>query len=277
MRVAFLGPHGTFSEEAATRCYARQPQIEFAPCASILDVLQSVALGRVEIGVVPIENSLEGSVSMTLDGLLLHPDLYVNSEIALPISHDLVACAGARIDKIHYVWSHPQALAQCRKYIHQLSATTQPFASTAAAAQAVAEANRMDVGAIATSWAAKLFGLCTLETGIQDVNENYTRFITVRKGAETSATATKTMLVITPCEENFGVLASILNIFAALQLNLTWIESHPTKNKLGQYQFFTDVQSALHYESVQKAVHMVETLGHAVRVLGAYCVRTDSV
>ncbi|MCL6592457.1 MAG: prephenate dehydratase [Alicyclobacillus sp.] len=269
MRVAYLGPTGTFSEEAVSRFYQAQA-VELLPCPTILAVIEAVLQGEAERGVVPIENSIEGSVRMTLDGLLDAPDLFIEADMVLPVEQHLLSVAGAKIDGLKEVWSHPQAIAQCRQYLHNLGVSVRTFDSTAAAAAALAKHPNPQVGVLAPMASARAFHLQVLAQSVQDVTENFTRMGVIRRGIEPPADAQKTMLHILPCEEHYGVLASILNVFAALHLNLTWIESRPTRKRLGTYQFFLDVDGGMTESLVERAIAVLRAFGHEIRVLGSY-------
>lgn len=275
MKWAFLGPHGTFTEEAATRL-AGSTQAELVPYPSISDVLEAVSNGAVNHGVVPVENSIEGAVHVTLDAILAHPNLIVQGELVLPVEQNLLTNGELHMADIVEVWSHPQALAQCRAFLHPLGVREVIFDSTARAAAALQASGRTDVAAIGTRSAAQLFNLTILRDKIQDVRENDTRFVLVGEQGDLLysntqlLSANKTMLVLTPCQEQAGVLASLLNVFAALHLNLSWIESRPTRARLGTYQFFLDIDAGMQSHEMKTALRVIQAYGHSVRVLGSY-------
>jgi len=269
VKVGYLGPRGTFSEEAATRYYAHQ-EIEMVAFPTIYDVLDEVQAGHVDTAIVPIENTIEGSINMTLDCLSESPDLFVQGEIILSVSQHLLGLPDTDLKDVKEIWSIPPAIAQCRKFIRSLGVSLHHYDSTAAAATALKAAGRSDVGAIASAWAARQIGLRILAESIQDTEQNHTRFVVVTKGVQLLDNPAKTMLLIAPNEEHVGLLASIVYIFAALNVNLTWIESRPTKTKLGTYQFYLDAEGSLNDDPMQKAITILSTLGHSVRVLGNY-------
>ncbi len=269
MKVAYLGPQGSFSEEAAFRYFADQ-QNDWHKCDSIVDVLEAVEEGKADKGIVPIENSIEGTINITADGLLRH-DLFVEAEIIFPVSLHLLTLKGAALDEIREVWSIVPALAQCRDFIRKSKVKSKQFDSTSAAAQAVKNQERKDVAAIASKYAAEVFDLQITKSGIQDNCNNHTRFVVISKeNTKVSEDKTKTMLLISPTEDYSGVLSSILNVFTALSINLTWIESRPTKKQLGTYHFFVEAQNGLHEEKMNKAITILQAFGHDVRVLGSY-------
>lgn len=268
MKVAYLGPQGTFSEEAAFR-YFSSDEIEWLMCESILDVLEAIKEKRVDKGLVPIENSIEGTINMTVDGLLMD-EFFIEEEVILPVSLHLLTMKGVETNQVEEVWSIPPALAQCRDYIRELKAISKHFNSTASAAKTLREQGRNDVAAVGSEWSARMFDLQVTKRNIQDHDGNCTRFVLVANSQNKIDHATKTMLVVTPNEERPGLLAIILNVFSSLSINLTWIESRPTKRKLGTYRFFIEAEMDLHDANIIKAITILETYGHDVLVLGSY-------
>ncbi|MFC7393422.1 prephenate dehydratase [Scopulibacillus cellulosilyticus] len=268
MKVAYLGPKGTFSEEASFR-YFKGDDIDWHMSYSVLDVLEAVREGTVDKGIVPIENSIEGTITMTVDGLLMY-ELFVEGEIVLPVTLNLLTSAETSLTNIKEVWSIAPALAQCREFTRKLKVLTKHFDSTSSAAEAVKNSERNDVAAVASEWAAKALDLHVLERSIQDNEVNHTRFVVVSKTQSTPPNPHKTMLLVTPNEDNAGVLSKILNVFSALNINLTWIESRPTKKKLGTYQFFLEAAAGEKDRAMEKAITILQTLEHQVSILGSY-------
>ncbi|GGE33711.1 prephenate dehydratase [Pullulanibacillus camelliae] len=268
MKVAYLGPKGTFSEEAAFR-YFESDHPDWTMCDTIFDVLEAVKNNQVDQGIVPIENTIEGTINVTIDGLLSQ-GLHIEGELILPIGMYLLGAKDTKLENVKEIWSIPPALSQCQDYIHDLKAVVKHFNSTASAAKAVKESGRHDVAAIASEWAGQVFGLNILDRNIQDNLVNHTRFIVMTKEQKVNANASKTMLVVSPGEERPGVLSVILNVFSSLAINLTWIESRPTKKKLGTYRFFIEAELGAHEMNMKKAITILETLGHHARVLGSY-------
>lgn len=268
--VGYLGPKGTFTEEASRKHFSDQ-QVEWQTYTSIFEVLKAVEEGEIDYGVVPIENSIEGSVNMTVDGLVQCSNLFVEAEIVLPITQNLLTIDSAvALEDIREIWSHPQALAQCSNFIQGLGAKVKAWDSTASAAKELATTKRRDVAAIGTSLASTALGLHMLQPNLQDYSENHTRFVVLRRGPVEVPNANKTMLHIVMDEDHAGALVHVLNLFAAVNLNLSRIESRPTRKKLGTYQFFIDVEEGVADENVQKVIQIIETVGHQVRVLGSY-------
>lgn len=271
MKIAYLGPKGTFSEEAAVR-YFIEDDVEPIMYSSIFEVLEAVDEGKVDKGIVPIENALEGTITMTTDGLI-HHDVWIEGEAVLPVRLQLLGNPGAKLKDIKEVWSIPPALAQCRMFTREIHAETKHYSSTAAAAEAIQKEARMDAGAVASEWAAETFGLEVIQQDIHDNDCNSTRFVIITKSpkhrVETEGKA-KSMLLITPTEDRPGLLAIILNVFSSLGINLTWIESRPTKKKLGTYRFFIETAAGIEDDQLQRAKTILETYGYDVRTLGSY-------
>ncbi|MEK3889279.1 prephenate dehydratase [Bacillus sp. FSL K6-3431] len=268
MKVAYLGPKGTFSEEAALKYFSEEEIIPIN-LGTILDVLEAVTDERVDKGIVPIENAIEGTITMTTDGLI-NNDLWIEGEAILPVALHLLTVEGASLENIKEVWSIPPALAQCRAYTRELRAETKHYNSTANAAESLKKAGRLDAGAIASEWAAKTFDLKIAKSNIQDFEGNSTRFLILSKKDTKKQATEKTMLLVTPIEDRPGLLAIILNVFSSLGVNLTWIESRPTKVKLGTYRFFLEAGLGMHESNLKKAIAILETYGYDVRVLGSY-------
>ncbi len=268
-RVAYLGPRGTFSEEIALSFY-RGVDGEFTPYASIDAVIRAVADGEAAEGIVPVENSLDGSVNITLDTLAHEVDLSIVREIVRPIRHNLLARDDTR--HVNVVLSHPQALAQCRQYLrrHYPDAELVAVESTAAAAYQVASGAKHHA-AIGSARAAQLYGLKVTATDIQDNPLNSTRFIVLAQGAvRPEGAKVKTSLICQINGEKPGSLHDILGEFARRQVNLTKIESRPARTGLGFYIFFLDAEGSLEEEHVRDAVAAVRAKSLWFKSLGSY-------
>lgn len=270
-RVGFLGPEGTFAEEALHHHFAEN-EVEGVPYPTIVDVLEAVDAGMVEYGVVPIENSLEGSVNVTLDWLAHQGELWIGAEVVLPIVQNLLTLPGVRLEEVREIGSHPHALAQCRRFLRSLPGVqVHAWDSTAGAALEVARRGRRDFAAIGTAFAAQKYGLEILRANIGDADDNHTRFVIVGKKPDTlPAAANKTMLLVFLAKDHTGALVHILNVFTALEINLTKIESRPTRRGLGSYHFLIDLDGGVQEEAVQKAISIIGTYGHRIRVLGSF-------
>lgn len=267
--IAYLGPRGTFSEEIALSFY-RGVEGTFTPYTSIDAVIRAVADGEAAEGIVPVENSLDGSVNITLDTLAHEVDLRIVKEMVRPIRHNLLTRADTK--HINVVLSHPQALAQCRQYLRQHYPGAEHVAvdSTAAAAYQVASGAK-NHAAIGSLRAAQLYGLKAVDADIQDNPNNSTRFIVLARDAVTpAASPSKTSLICQINGEKPGSLCEILNDFASRQVNLVKIESRPARTGLGFYIFFLDAEGSLEDDNVRAAVDAVREKSLWFKNLGSY-------
>ena len=261
-RVAILGPRGTFSEEAAKKYNAK-----LVLCSDIEEIFDKVEKGEADLGIVPIENSLEGSVSQTLD-LLLKRNLYIYDEIVLDIKHCLVSLE-KDIKNVKEVISHPHALAQCRNFLKKLKVKTRNFPSTAEAAKEIKERKLMGVAAIAPKISAKLYGLNVLAEGIQDEKENKTRFIVISKNFHEKTGKDKTSIIIGLFDKP-GALYEALGVFARRGINLKKIESRPSKKALGDYIFYIDFEGHIEDKKIKDALNELKNKVSFLKILGSY-------
>jgi prephenate dehydratase len=271
VHVAYFGPAGTFTEEALLS----QPDLaagERSPFGSVPEVIAAVERGDADGGVVPIENMIEGSVSVTLDTLAFDSELLVQREIDLPVSLNLCARPGVTLGDITSVVSFPHALAQCRGWLAKKLPAAEPRAShsTSDAAREVSKSKRTDIAAICNSLAADLYGLKTLATEIEDHPENQTRFVLVGTGVPAPTGHDKTSIVCFQRQDRPGSLLGILQEFYARELNLTKLESRPTKRGLGYYCFFIDVEGHVADEVVADALRNLAAKQREVKFLGSY-------
>lgn len=269
MRVAYLGPEGTFSEEAAKQ-YFKDDEVDYDMYDTIPDVIEAVGESRVDKAIVPLENTIEGTINMTIDSLISFDNLRIEGEFTLPVSLHLLANKDTKFLDIKEVWSISPILTQCRKYIRKHHIKSLQYDSSASAASSLKSSRRIDVAAIGSSSLANLLSLNILERNIQDNQDNQTRFIIISNSVIDGTNCQKTLFVITPGQDQPGVLSSILNVFTALAINLSWIESRPTARKLGVYRFFLEATNYCSIQTMEKAVTILETLGHEVRILGRY-------
>jgi prephenate dehydratase len=269
--IGYLGPQGTYSEEMATRFYAAGEQQRFRPFVTIQAAIQAVANGQVASTVVPIENSLEGSVNATLDMLAHEVDLYITAEMVTPIRHNLLV--KAENEPIEVILSHPQALAQCRQTIYRLypGALLKAVDSTADAARQVAEGTR-NLAAIGSSQAAKNYHLKIAVPDLQDSDSNRTRFVCLEPKpiVPLAATCCKTSVVCQINGEKPGSLCAILQEFATRGVNLTRIESRPARTGLGMYIFFLDIDGNIQDKTIQTAVMAIQHNSLWFKSLGTY-------
>jgi prephenate dehydratase len=270
-RVAYFGPAGTFTEEALLS-QADLAAGKRTPHGSVPEVIAAVERGDVDGGVVPIENMIEGSVSVTLDTLAFDSELLIQREIDLPVSLNLCAPPGVALADIRTVTSFPHALAQCRGWLHKklTGADTRASHSTSDAAREVARSKRRDFAAICNALAADLYGLEVLATDIEDHPENETRFVLVGRGVPAPTGHDKTSIVCFQRQDRPGSLLGILQEFAARDVNLTKLESRPTKQGLGDYCFFIDCEGHVADEVVADALRNLSAKHGAVKFLGSY-------
>lgn len=272
VRLGFLGPAGTFTEQALFT-QADLAQAELVPIATIPDVLAATASGDIDAGFVAIENAIEGSVTVTLDVLAFETDLLIQREVVIPVHLCLIGIPGTPLDEIKVVTSFPHATAQCRGFLtEQLpGAVTQAMNSTADAARQVAETRDPHTAAIGTARAAEVYGLEVLANQIEDHPENATRFVVVaRDGVPAPTGHDKTSIVVFQRADAPGSLLGILQEFAARSINLTKLESRPTKKALGDYCFLIDLEGHISDEVVADALRELMIKQGNVKFLGSY-------
>jgi prephenate dehydratase len=276
-RVGYLGPRGTFAEEALLG-QSDLAAGEVEPLRSVPDVLSAVERGELDAGLVPIENSIDGTVTVTLDTLAFDTDLLIQREVDLPISLHLCAKPGTRLEDVAVVVSHPSPFGQCRAWLSRKlgDAVLEAANSTAEAARRVAESDRTDQASIGTAHAAGLYGLTVLASEIEDHPENETRFVLVGRGIPAPTGHDKTSIVCFQREDRPGSLLAILQEFAARAINLTKLESRPTKRGLGQYCFFIDVEGHLADEVVADCLRNLAAHQAEVKFLGSYPVAGEA-
>ena len=269
-RIGFLGPTGTYTEEAAL---LYNPQATLQPFPSIPAVGSAVFSGITEEGVVPIENSLEGPVTFTLDLLISRPELSVRDEIVVPIEHYLYALPGVEPAEVQVVYSHPQALAQCKEYLERCFPEAQQLASLSTVS-AVADMKQSNVPAacISPRRAGELNpDVAIIGRGIQDNVNNVTRFVVLGSQDHQSTGADKTSICFSFQEkDSSGLLYLALGEFAKRDINLTKIESRPTKENLGEYIFLVDCAGHREDPQVSEALDALSAHCRMLRVFGSY-------
>jgi len=269
-KIGFLGPQGTFTEEALLN-HLRTEERDLVSYPTVAEVINAVDKGEVRQGIVPIENSIEGTVNETLDMLTFEVNLLIEQEIINPISHNLIAKAGVGLKDIATIVSHPQATAQCRNYLAHNFPDVPIIAanSTAEAVKRVAELDE-SAAAIGTKLAARIYDLNILESDIEDFKDNQTRFIIVGKEPAPRTGNDKTSVVCFIYENRPGSLLQILQEFAYRYINLTKIQSRPTKKALGEYCFWVDMEGHIEDEVVADALKCLRCKIRDVKVLGSY-------
>ncbi|MFN8484965.1 MAG: prephenate dehydratase [Anaerolineae bacterium] len=269
LRVAFQGERGAFSEAAAIAHFGAD--IEPVPCEEFDDVFRCVAEGACERGMVPIENSLGGSIHRNYDLLLRH-DLAIIGEENLRVVHNLLALPGVTLEDVRRVYSHPQGLAQCEGTLERLGLERVPMYDTAGSAKYVREQGIRDGAAIASRRAAEVYGLAILMESIEDDPENYTRFLALAREAPLPPpldAPAKTSLVFAASNVP-GSLFKALSVFALRDIDLTKIESRPLKGKPFEYYFYLDFAGSLADPRCQKALDHLAEYASYLRILGSY-------
>ena len=270
--IAYLGPAGTFTEQAI---YS-QPDLarmRHRPINSIFGVLQAVEDGEVDLGLVAIENMIEGSVTATMDALAFDTDLFIQREVIINVNLNLLVQPGVGLEAIERVRSYPVAHAQCRNYLAKNlpDADFEAANSTAEAARGLAESADRSVAAIAPQRSAEVYGLDVLAADIEDHPENQTRFVLIgRDGIMRASGHDKTSLVVYQRSDVPGSLVGLLGEFSARSINLTSLQSRPTRAGLGQYCFLIDCEGHISDEVVADALRNLRMKTASVKFLGSY-------
>jgi prephenate dehydratase len=265
MKVAIQGELGSFSHEAAGKMLTRAVVV---PCARSAEVFDRVESGSVAAAVIPIENSLAGSVAEHFD-LLLARSLFIHAEFHLRIRHNLIAPPGVSLDQVRRVFSHPVALDQCRDFFHaHPQAQAVPFYDTAGSVRHVIAEQLKDAAAIAPRQAAKPYGGRVLLTGIEDDQQNYTRFLLISKSRKRARGANKTSIAFA-LKNLPGALFKALSVFALRDISLSKIESRPMRGHPWEYVFFVDMLRG-NDEPAQNALRHLAEIAELVKVLGVY-------
>ncbi len=265
MKVAFQGEPGAYSEQAVFDYFG---EVETLPCEAFDVVFNSVASGASDAGLIPIENSLAGSIHQNYDLLLRH-DLYITGEYLLRVQHCLIALPDVKKEQIKTVISHPQALGQCAAYLRGLGVKVESGYDTAGSVKLLRNSGAPDTAAIASRRAAEIYGMQILEEGIEDNPENYTRFLAISRTAAIPEGEAKTSIVFT-LKNQPGALFKALSVFALRDIDLTKIESRPLQGKPWEYLFYIDFAGATHDETTRKALDHLDEYALTLRVLGSY-------
>jgi prephenate dehydratase len=266
MRIAYQGEPGAFSEAAARRV---DPDARLVPCHSFEAVFETVAGDPDTCGVLPIENSIGGSIHRNYDLLVAH-ELPIVGEVELPVIHHLLALPGATIEGLRRVYSHPQGLAQCERFLRTLT-NVEVIATydTAGSAKMVADAGLKDAGAIASARAGEVFGLTSLAASVQDFDDNITRFLVVGRRPLHDSVADKTSIVFSLPNEP-GSLFKALSVFALRGIDLTKLESRPIQGRPWEYLFYVDLAAARDEVHCTRALAHLAEFAPMLRTLGTY-------
>ena len=263
--ISFQGVAGAYSEEAVRQYFA---DAEVVPCRTFEGIFAAVEQGEADYGMLPIENSLAGSVIQAYE-LLMEHDLRVRAEAILRVRHNLLAAPGTEMADLKRVKSHPQALAQCERYLARRGLEAVPHFDTAGSARDLAESPEPGTGVIASALAAELYGLEILESGIEDLRFNYTRFFVLGLEDPPRAQRSKTSLIFTTRHQP-GALYDSLGEFARRNINLLKIESRPRRNRPWQYLFYLDFEGHWQDPECETALMGLLRRSSFVKLLGSY-------
>lgn len=265
--IGFQGEHGAYSEMAA-RVFEKNigQALVTIPCRSFEDVIEQVEANVLDFAVIPIQNSLEGQIQSAINAFL-ESNLFVVGEVVIQIDHCLMALSEVNLKDIRYVYSHPQALAQCRKFLKRLSLEPIEFYDTAGAAKYISNEKVTNAAAIASSLAAKIYGLEIIKESIQDYPYNFTTFwILSRTKNETGSKASVIFLL----EDKPGTLLKVLQFFKSHDVNLTRIVSVPARNQPNVYRFFVDFEAEKVMDYIESFIQELESIVQDLRFLGLY-------
>jgi len=268
VKVGFQGNHGTFSEIAAMRYFEGQ-DYEQVPCTDFLSILSDVESGALDYALLPVENTTTGIIARTYDYFRTY-DIHAIGEINVPIHHDLIVIPGTKIEEIREVYSHPEALSQCRNFFRE-HPWIQPVSDrdTAKSVEHVKEMNDPSKAALASSRAAEYYGMESLLTAVQDSSTNVTRFLCISKEETVSADADKiSMSIILP--HTPGALYNILGILARRGINILKLESRPIQGKMFEYLFFIDFEGNTKQREVKEVLHELQLRCAEAHLIGCY-------
>ena len=269
-KIAYLGPPGTFSEEAALVFDKAARLVPFPSIRAVANAV-SLSVAGVAEGIVPIENSIEGAVPDTLDLLIQESGVMIKHELVLPIRQNLVAKPGININDVKVLYSIPQALGQCRDFValHFPKVSIVAALSTTAAVEEMM-ASSQPAAAIGTARAAEIYGATILASGIQDKASNETRFVILAKEDHAPTGNDKTSLCFAFADDRPGVLVDVMQVFSQKGINLTKVESRPSKDMLGRYIFLIDLEGHRQDKMVKDALDQVRAKTSVLKVFGSY-------
>ena len=265
-RIAFQGENGAYSQEAIFRTFGNET--ETLPCRTFFDLFRAVDQGQTDFAMVPIENSTAGAINQSYD-LLLDYDLKITREVVLQVRHNLMAIPGTTLADVKRVYSHPQALAQCERFIAKHDWDSVVVYDTAGAAKQISETREQNAAAIASETAARMYGLDILASDVQDIQNNFTRFFVVGHNEPARGEKSKTSLVF--ATRNIpGALYSCLGEFSTRGINLVKIESRPDRRRPWHYVFYLDFEGHWQDEACRDALVGLLNKSSFIKVLGSY-------
>ena len=264
LRVSFQGERGAYSEAAAFSFFGKK--IKTAPLPTFADIIKYTENGKTDYTILPVENSLEGSVGESHD-LLYSTKLYAVGETYFRIRHCLIGLGP--LDKIDTVYSHPQALGQCRKFIQKHHMKTVPAYDTAGSVQIIKELNKKNIACIASKTASEIYGVAVVKDGIEDNSNNYTRFLILSK-EKTKETGKDKTSIIFSVKHEAGALFRVIEKFHDHEINLTKIESRPTKNTPWEYNFYVDFEGHEKNPKIAEVLKKMRKETLFLKILGSY-------
>ncbi len=272
-KVAFQGERGAFSEIAAIKFFGSS--IEPVLCKTFEEIFKKISCKKADYGLLPIENSQTGGINEAHD-LLLHQELFAVGEVKLKVEHCLITKNEINLKLIKKVYSHPQALAQCEGFLSKNLPHCQiiPVYDTAGSVKMISNLTKNNIAAIASNWAAELYGLKIMRKGIQDNKHNYTRFLVLSSEISPDPKSNKTSIIFAVVSKP-GALYKCLKEFALRDLNLTRLESRPSKQKPWEYIFYTDFEKGLFEQSAREALEELKKHTTFVKVIGTYYSKTE--
>ncbi|MBW2605813.1 MAG: prephenate dehydratase [Deltaproteobacteria bacterium] len=270
-KIAYLGPRGTFTEEALDKFIKDLSQVRKISFPTVADVIKSVDRGVADEGLVPMENSIEGSVNITQDILTFESEAKIIGEVTIPVKHSLIGKKNIKLNNIKKVISHPHATAQCRKFLStNLEGAEVIAANSTAEAVKILKKENDDIAAIGTKTAAKIYDLEIIKSDIEDNKDNKTRFVFIGNSIQPKTGNDKTSIVCFLKEDRPGSLYNILKEFTCRNINLARLESRPAKKDLGDYVFMIDLEGHLHDENIFEAIEVLRKGVYLVKILGSY-------
>jgi chorismate mutase/prephenate dehydratase len=266
LKVAFQGEMGAYSEVAVYKCFG--VKVQPIPCKIFQEVFSRVDSGLADYGVLPIENSIEGSVNQVYDLLLTH-NFMICGEVVIKVEHCLIGNPNSNLNRLKRVYSHPQALAQCSNFLERLKCEIIPTYDTAGSVKIVKERGLIDEAAIASERAAEIYGMKILARDISNYPDNYTRFVTISKIDAPPSGNDKTSIIFS-VRHAPGTLYDALGVFAKRGINLTKIESRPTRKKPWEYIFYLDFEGHRNEPKCADALKELQAKTLFVKILGSF-------